>query len=206
MNKVLAFTIVVLIAATLIIGLLLAEANQDESSTVEREMANMRLETARRLQVVTIVFRAGLAVIVLVTLAGVGLGVVRFVVRRTDTVYPDKAGLYPLREGRVGRIRFFHDPNRAPMPTTMYGPQGVSHLTAPGLEADQLRVTGQAQAAQALRAASSGNGMGLQGRQLVEAIVPPERRLSRPMPTVEVWDIEPSHVARLLEEVGDENE
>jgi len=37
----------------------------------------------------------------------------------------------------------------------------------------------------------------------VEAIIPPERRLSRPIPPVEVWDIEPAHVARLLEEVGD---
>ncbi|MCR4407347.1 MAG: hypothetical protein NUW24_10560 [Anaerolineae bacterium] len=204
MNKVLSFTIVALIAAMLIIGMLLANTNSDQPSTVEREMANLRLETARRLQVVTIAFRVGLAAITLLTLGGLGLGAVRFVLRRTDTIYPDKAGLYPIREGRIGRIRFFHDPNRAPMPTTLYSAQGVSHLTAPGFEADQLRVTGQAQAAQALRAASSGNGIDLQSQRLVEAIIPPERRLSRPIPPAEVWDIEPSHVARLLEEVNDE--
>jgi len=204
MNKVLIFTIVALIAATLVIGALLTGANQEESSTVEREIASLRLETARRLQVVTIGFRVGLAAITLLTLAGIGYGVVRFVLRRTDTIYPDKAGLYPIREGRIGGTRFFHDPNRAPMPTALYSSQGVSHLTAPGFEADQLRVTGQAQAAQALRAASSGNGIDLQSRRLVEAIVPPERRLSLPIPPAEVWDIEPSHVARLLEEVTDE--
>jgi hypothetical protein len=204
MNRALGFTIVVLVAATLVIGLLLAGTNRGESSTVERQMADLRLETSRRLQVVTIGFRAGLAVIALLTLGGIGFGVVRFVLRRTDTIYPDQAGLYPIREGRIGSIRFFHDPNRAPMPTALYGPQGVSHLTAQGFEADQLRVTGQAQAAQALRAASSSSGVGAGSRQLVEAIVPPERRLSRPIPPVEVWDMEPSHVARLLEDVGDE--
>ncbi len=203
MYKTLIFVIIVLIAATLVIGLLLADANRGETSTVEREMAALRLETARRLQIVTIGFRAGLAAVILLTLGGIAFGTVRFILRRTDTVYPNKAGLYPIREGRIGRIRFFHDPNRAPMPTALYGPQGVSHLTASGFEADQLRITGQAQAAQALRAASSGNGIDLQSRQLVEAIIPPERRLSRPIPPVEVWDIEPAHVARLLEEVGD---
>ncbi|MCD6554364.1 MAG: hypothetical protein J7M16_10175 [Anaerolineae bacterium] len=204
MNRALIFTIVVLIVATLVIGLLLADTNRGKYSTVEREMAALRLETARRLQVVTIGFRAGLAVVALSTLGGIGFGAIRFILRRADTIYPDKAGLYPIREGRIGSIRFFHDPNRAPMPTTLYSPQGVSHLTAPGFEADQLRVTGQAQAAQALRAASSGGGINLQSRQLVEAIIPPERRLSKPIPPVEVWDIEPAHVARLLEEVGDE--
>jgi hypothetical protein len=204
MYKTLIFTIVVLIAATLVIGLLLADANREEPSTVEREMAALRLETARRLQIVTIGFRVGLAAVALLTLGGIAFGTVRFILRRTDTVYPNKAGLYPVREGRIGRIRFFHDPNRAPMPTALYGPQGVSHLTAPGFEADQLRVTGQAQAAQALRAASSGNGVNLQSRQLVETIIPPDRRLSRPIPPAEVWDIEPAHVARLLEEVGDD--
>ncbi|RLC70415.1 MAG: hypothetical protein DRI52_07115 [Chloroflexi bacterium] len=203
MYKTLIFVIIVLIAATLVIGLLLADANRGETSTVEREMAALRLETARRLQIVTIGFRAGLAAVILLTLGGIAFGTVRFILRRTDTVYPNKAGLYPIREGRIGRIRFFHDPNRAPMPTALYGPQGVSHLTASGFEADQLQITGQAQAAQALRAASSGNGIDLQSRQLVEAIIPPERRLSRPIPPVEVWDIEPAHVARLLEEVGD---
>jgi len=182
MNRALIFTIVVLIVATLVIGLLLADTNRGKYSTVEREMAALRLETARRLQVVTIGFRAGLAVVALSTLGGIGFGAIRFILRRADTIYPDKAGLYPIREGRIGSIRFFHDPNRAPMPTTLYSPQGVSHLTAPGFEADQLRVTGQ----------------------LVEAIIPPERRLSKPIPPVEVWDIEPAHVARLLEEVGDE--
>ena len=30
----------------------------------------------------------------------------RWLNRRADTVYPDRAGLYPIREGRVGD--FFH--------------------------------------------------------------------------------------------------
>jgi hypothetical protein len=204
MNRVLIFGFVVLIAAALVIGLMLADTTRGGSSTVEREMASLRLKMARRLQVVTISFRVGLAAVVLLTLGGIGFGAVRFIQRRVDTIYPDKAGLYPLREGRIGSTRFFHDPNRAPTPTTLYGPQGVNHLTAPGFEADQLRVTSQAQAAQALRAASSGNGINLQSRRLVENIVPPERRLSRPIPPVEAWDIEPVHVARLLEETGDE--
>ncbi len=135
MYKTLIFVIIVLIAATLVIGLLLADANRGETSTVEREMAALRLETARRLQIVTIGFRAGLAAVILLTLGGIAFGTVRFILRRTDTVYPNKAGLYPIREGRIGRIRFFHDPNRAPMPTALYGPQGVSHLTASGFEA-----------------------------------------------------------------------
>lgn len=204
MSKLLLLTIVVLIAAMLVIGWLVADANQERTSALEQQLMDLRLDTARRLQMVTIGFRVGLAAIVLMTCGGIGLGLVRFVLRRADMIYPDKAGLYPVREGRIGKMRFFHDPNRAPMPTTLYGPAGVQHLTAPGLEAEQLRVTGQAQAAQALRAASAGNGIDPQSRRLVEAIVPPQRRLSRPMPPVEVWDIEPSHVSRLLEEADDE--
>ncbi len=44
--------------------------------------------------------------------------------RRADTLYPDSAGLYPIREGRIGQAKVFHDPNRTLTGATIYAAGG----------------------------------------------------------------------------------
>jgi len=138
-----------------------------------------------------------LGIILLAFLAGLAYAAVRLTLKRAMTIYPDRSGLYPVVDRKVGKIRVFHDPNRAPVAATLYTPEGVTFVVSPEPGPGQLQVTGQAQAAQALRAAASGVGL---TPDTAERIVRPQTPLVKPLPPVEVWDIEPTHVERLLEE------
>jgi hypothetical protein len=130
---------------------------------------------------------------------------VRWLNRRADTVYPDRAGLYPVREGRVGRAKVFHDPNRTLTGTTVYAPGeqtiSVQHPLPTGQVDAQQQVTGRAQATQALRAAVSGAAPLPSGHRLpVDALA--EQRMARPLPEVKDLELEPSHIERLLLQDG----
>ena len=125
----------------------------------------------------------------------------RWLNRRVDTVYADRAGLYPIREQRVGRAKVFHDPNRVLTATTVYAAGhakiSVDHPLPQGQEDAQRQVTGQAQAAQALRAAVSGVSPLRSGQvPSFDSLAP--QRVSRALPEVKVLDLEPSHIERLL--------
>jgi hypothetical protein len=145
----------------------------------ELERQALGLEFARRLLPFRVAFLALLGGVVLLTVGGLGWGVVRWLHRRAGTLYPDASGLYPLREGRVGRSRVFHDPNRA-----------------------LQQVTGQAQAVQALRAAVSGPSPLPSSRQLpLDLLV--QRRVSQPLPEVRELPYQPAHIERLLLEDGE---
>jgi hypothetical protein len=172
----------------------------------ELERQALGLEFARRLLPFRVAFLALLGGVVLLTVGGLGWGVVRWLHRRAGTLYPDASGLYPLREGRVGRSRVFHDPNRALSGSTVYAPgQGqviVRHVVPDGLEGAQQQVTGQAQAVQALRAAVSGPSPLPSSRQLpLDLLV--QRRVSQPLPEVRELPYQPAHIERLLLEDGE---
>jgi len=169
----------------------------------------MNLELTRTMLPFKVTFRVLLGVIALTVLAGLGWGGVRWVYRRADTVYPDQAGLYPIREGRIGGAKVFHDPNRAVAGSTVYAsgkPQiEVRHPLPEGQAYAQHQITGQAQAAQALRAAVSGTTPLPTGeRPPIDALL--DRRLSRPLPEVKTLAREPSHIERLLREDNDHDE
>jgi hypothetical protein len=195
---------IVLIAAAVGLGLWLGVSDQRAAYRAER--AAMNLEMARTMRPFQIAFRLLLGLVTLATLGGLGWGAVRWLNSRADTVYPDRSGLYPIREGRVGRSVVFHDPNRTLTGSTVYatGEQRITVQHAlPGGRIDvQQQVTGQAQAAQALRASVSGSAALPSGRTAPRDLF--ERSaLSRPLPEVKELDLEPSHIERLLLEDGD---
>jgi len=187
--------LILLLALSVGIGLWLGGRSR-VPTVYEIERSSMRIELARALLPYRLAFRIALGALLLLTLGGLGWGTVCWLHRRVDTVYPDDAGLYPIRERRIGRARVFHDPNRAPTATTVYvtGQPGlrVEHALPEGGAYVQGQVTGQAQAAQAIRAAVSGGGPGFSAGAFVG------RRVSRPLPEVRPLDLEPSHVERLL--------
>lgn len=180
-----------------------------EPTRYELERAAMDLEVARSMIPFKIAFRVLLGTILLVTVAGLGWGGVRWLHRRADTVYPDRSGLYPIREGRLGNSHIFHDPNRTLSGSTVYAagaPQvAVEHAVPEGQAHLQQQVTAQAQVAQAVRAAVSGSGA-LPRRDALPFDMLAERRVSRPLPEVQALDLEPSHIERLLLQDGDRDE
>lgn len=203
--------LVLLLALALGLGLWLGARPHTPTAT-DLERSALRLDYARALLPYRLAFRVVLGVLLLLTLGGLGWGAVRWLHRRVETVYPNDAGLYPLREGRIGRARVFHDPNRAPTATTVYaaGRQGlglgnvqggrpvyVEHALPEGGTYLQGLVTGQAQAAQAIRAAVSGGGSHSLGPGYAGGTFAASR-VSRPLPEVVTLDLEPSHVERLL--------
>jgi hypothetical protein len=105
----------------------------------------------------------------------------------------------------VGRAVVFHDPNRALGGTTVYRASGrsisVQQPLAAGYPALQSQVTGQAQAAQALRAAVSGPAP-LPAAQGFPAQLF-DRQVSRPIPEVRELPYEVSHIERLLLQDGE---
>jgi hypothetical protein len=193
-------SLVVLLIAAVGIGLWLGGRARTPTA-YEIERSSMQLEFAQALLPYRLAFRVALGVVLLLTLGGLGWGAVRWLHRRVDTVYPNDAGLYPIRERRIGRARVFHDPNRAPTATTAYVAAGaglcVEHALPEGGAYTQGQVTGQAQAAQAIRAAVSGGGTVPPGAGLTSGTYN-GRRVSRPLPEVQPLDLEPSHVERLL--------
>jgi hypothetical protein len=163
---------------------------------------------ARTMQPFQIAFRVLLGLVALFTLGGLGWGAVRWLNRRADTVYPDRSGLYPIREGRVGQAKVFHDPNRTLTGTTVYaageGRITVQNPLPEGRMDVQQQVTGQAQAAQALRASVSGPAS-LPSGQAMPRDMFDRPGLSRSLPEVKELELEPSHIERLLLEDGDKS-
>jgi hypothetical protein len=199
-------TVILLLAIAVTLGLWLGGRSRAPTAhAVERSA--MSLEFTRALLPYRIAFRVLLGALLLITAAGIGWAVIRWLNRRVDTFYPDSAGLYPIRESRVGRARIYHDPNRAPSGTTVYAPQTpqlhVDHVLSEGTAFMQQQITTQAQAAQAFRAAvSSGGAVPVAPQMPFDPLA--ERRVSRPLPEVRTLDLEPSHVERLLiEDSGD---
>jgi hypothetical protein len=196
----------ILLVIALGVGLVLG-SSPDEPSAYELERSSIDIEMARTMLPFQIAFRVLLGAIVLLTIGGVGWGMVRWLHRRADTVYPNHAGLYPIREGQIGGAKVFHDPNRTLTGTTVYAsdvPQlEVQHPVPQGQAYAQQQVTAQAQAAQVLRAAVSGTTpLNAGDRSPLELMA--DRRVSRPLPEVTSLDLEPSHIERLLLEDGDD--
>jgi len=170
-----------------------------------RDRALLSLQFAQTMMPIKVTFLVLMGGVTVATLGGLGWGVVRWIHRRANTVYADQAGLYPLREQRLGGAMVFHDPNRTWGGTTVYATKGpplsVQQPLAAGQPMIQSQVTGQAQAAQALRAAVSGvapfpSAQGLPAQLL-------DRPVARPLPEVKELAYEPSHIERLLLQDGD---
>jgi len=203
MRRVLLFASIIVI--TLGVGLWLGNG---PTSPTPQEIARstMDAELERTMLPFRVAFRILLGSIALLTLSGLGWGAIRWVLRRADTVYPDQAGLYPIREERVGSAKVFHDPNRTMAGTTIYGSRAekiqVRQPVPEGQVMAQQQITAQAQVAQALRAAVSGTSPLSTAQPLpLDALQP--RRVSRPLPEVRTLQLEPSHIERLLIEDGE---
>jgi hypothetical protein len=211
MRRVLFIGVLLLIVIALGLGLWLG-GRAREPTAYEMERTAMSLKVASAMVPFQIAFRVFLGGVVLFTIAGLGWGAVRWLNHRISTLYPNHAGLYPIREERIGQARVYHDPNRTVTGTTVYAstaadgrplsPLAVQHPLPPGQEAAQWQVTGQAQATQALRAAVSGS-MPLPPGQLAGDLFD-QRRLSRPLPEVKQLELEPMHIERLLLENGEQ--
>jgi len=206
MKRYILFAMLIVIA--LGVGLLLGSRPR-EPTVDELARSAMDVEFARTMLPFRVAFRVLIGATILLTVAGLGWGTVRWLLHRTDTVYPNHAGLYPIREGRIGQTRIFHDPNRTLGGSTVYaqhsadGPQiAVMHPVPEGQVHAQHQVTAQAQAAQAMRAAVSGTSP-LHSADPRPAQFVPERRVSRPLPEVQPLEMEPSHIERLLLEDGE---
>jgi hypothetical protein len=199
------FALLAMLLAFVLGGVLFGRRPLDEASRVE--LYRLQVKKAERLAVVEVGVKAGASIVLVAVIGGLGVAVVRWALRRAGTIYPDQAGIFPLLKLRLGAAVVVHDPNRAPTATTAYvaGRERpdvrVLHVTQDGSEAGQFQITSQAQAVQAIAAATRKDGMTPQARHLVERIADP-RPLSAPLPEVEVLDVEPSHVDRLLEEGG----
>lgn len=202
MKRYVFFALLVIIA--LGVGLLLG-GRPAEPTAYELERSAMDIQFARTMLPFRVAFRVLIGATILLTITGLGWGVVRWLHHRTDTIYPDRAGLYPIREGRIAGSKVFHDPNRALSGSTVYAmdPQvEVQHAVPEGQAHAQHQITTQAQAAQAMRAAVSGTSP-LHIPDPLSAQLLPERRVSRPLPEVEPLELEPSHIERLLLEDGE---
>ena len=205
MKRLLFIGILLSIAIALGVGLWLGGRSRGPSA-YELERTAMDLKVASAMVPFQIAFRVLLGCVALFIFAGLGWGIVRWLNHRISTLYPNRAGLYPIREERVGQAKVFHDPNRTLTGTTVYANETpnltVQHPLPPGQEAAQWQVTGQAQATQALRAAVSGP-MPLPAGQIAGDMFD-QRRLSRPLPEVKRLDLEPMHIERLLLDNGEE--
>jgi len=204
MKRMAVWGTLVLLALAIVVGTSLGGRSRARDP-YEAQRAALGVEMARTMLPFQVAFRVLLGGVLLFTVGGLGWGIVRWLNRRADTVYPDRAGLYPIREGRVGPAKVFHDPNRAPTGSTVYAPGqtaiSVRHPLPEGRLDVQQQVTGQAQAAQALRAAVSGSSALPSGQSLPLDLLD-ERRMSRPLPEVRELRYEPSHIERLLLQEG----
>ena len=169
-------------------------------SAYEIERMALGVTFVRTMLPFKVAFAVLLGGIVLVTLGGLGWSAIRWLTRRTDLVYPDRHGLYPIREHHIGRATVVHDPNRTLTGTTVYasGDQriAVQHPMPQNHLSVQQQVTAQAQVAQALRAAVSGTSALPTGRAAAVDLL--ERRAATTMPEVQELPYEPSHIERLL--------
>ena len=139
--------------------------------------------------------------------AGSGLAAVTLASKwdKRRQVYPNQAGQFPVIRVSGRGWQGLVDPNRAPGHVTMIGgaPETVTPLALS--EGAHIALGQQASAVAAVAAASQG-GAGTLGRPRLDVadMLGPAADYPAPMP--EVIDIDPSHVDRLLELTGEENE
>ncbi len=177
----LSLFLILLLAFTL--GAVLARQGKP-SAKHQQEMEALNLQTAAKMQAIKIGLWRGLVAIALLGATGLVAGLVRAVWQRSRLIHPHANGLFPVIHGRVGRQRYYHDPNRQLAGTVIYGsgPEGatVHPLMPPNDRGEQLQVTSQAQATQLIAAAGQGQGLSAQNRRLAERAV--LATVSRPPP------------------------
>lgn len=182
-----------------------AEARIEQAKATEAEAwaAAWSATAEERAQTMT----AALWGLLLFTLAGLALaevGVLLYLRKRAQLVYPNKAGQMPVIRvsgpGWAGLV----DPNRAAGHVTMIG-QGpaVSQplaLSEPG----HVALGQQASAVAAVAAASQGQGFGTGRASLDVASMMQPQSLAAPLPAV--TEVDPAHIDRLLELTGPASE
>jgi len=150
---------------------------------LEEEFA---MERARALEPWVRRFWIGLGGLVLLTGAGLSFALIWGVYARwASVVSPAPNGLFPLIQ-RPGRVL---DPNIALTPVVAFRGDGLGREEEAAIRRSMVQMT----------AAKFQNAPAV-----IDNDPPDPPVLAPPMPPVEVWDeLEPAHVARLLEEVGD---
>ena len=186
------FVLLLIMLLACALGVILARQGRT-SAKHQLEMEALHLKTATKMQDIKVGLWGGLAVVALLSAAGLAAGLVWAVWQRSRLIHPHATGLFPVVQGRAGGQTYYHDPNRQLAGTVVYGsgPEGTTvHLpTLPDDRGEQLQVTTQAQATQLVAAAGQGRGLTAQSRQLAERVVltSPSRSALR-LPEVVVLD------------------
>jgi len=186
------FVLLLIMLLACALGAILARQGR-RSAEHQLEMEALHLKTATTMQAIKVGLWGGLAVVALLSAAGLAAGLVWAVWQRSRLIHPHATGLFPVVQGRAGGQTYYHDPNRQLAGTVVYGsgPEGTTvHLpTPPDDRGEQLQVTTQAQATQLVAAAGQGRGLTAHSRQLAERVVltSPSRSAPR-LPEVVVLD------------------
>jgi hypothetical protein len=174
MRKGSIFVLLLIMLLACALGVILARQSRT-SAKHQLEMEALHLKTATKMQAIKVGLWGGLAVVALLSAAGLAAGLVWAVWQRSRLIHPHATGLFPVVQGRAGGQTYYHDPNRQLAGTVVYGsgPEGTTvHLpTLPDDRGEQLQVTTQAQATQLVAAAGQGRGLTAQSRQLAERVV-----------------------------------
>ena len=186
------FVLLLIMLLACALGVILARQGRT-SAAHQLEMESLHLKTATKMHAIKVGLWGGLAVVALLSAAGLAAGLVRAVWRRSRLIHPHATGLFPVVQGRAGGQTYYHDPNRQLAGTVVYGSgsEGTTvHLpTLPDDRGEQLQVTTQAQATQLVAAAGQGRGLTAQSRQLAERVVlTPSSRSAPRLPEVVVLD------------------
>lgn len=189
---------VVVISALILLAFALGAVMLGGDPEVSGQVAAARDETAATWARAWLWIRVGFAAVGLATAAGCAVALVKWALRRARTIYPDRAGLLPAMQ--LGAREVYADLNRAPAGVVLTGRGAPPRLPEP--TAAGLQVTTQAQAAQALAAATRDGGLNLAAAKLLSKI---GRQPQAPaaLPEVKISDLEPAHIERLLIEAGD---
>lgn len=160
--------VVVLLAVVSLGAYLALRPSEAEVAEQVRHTQNMHAVAEARAAALTpfvVVALGGGALVLVLILAGIGYYGVAALRKRTLLVHADRHGIFPLVQVRVGGQVVIHDPNRQPVPATVYGPDGqggvaVTPITLPQLEDATRAAVAQAATVQAIRAGvSSGAGL-----------------------------------------------
>jgi hypothetical protein len=186
------FVLLLIMLLACALGVILARQGRT-SAKHQLEMEALHLKTATKMHAIKVGLWGGLAVVALLSAAGLVAGLVRAVWQRSRLIHPHANGLFPVVQGRAGGQTYYHDPNRQLAGTVVYGSgsEGTTvHLpTLPDDRSEQLQVTTQAQATQLVAAAGQGRGLTAQSRQLAERVVLATASRSAPrLPEVVVLD------------------
>lgn len=175
-----------------------------ERQRLEAQEWKERAEAERPVRLFWAWVQVVLAALIIV---GVVLVAILYGVRKALTIAPDERGIFPMLLGRVDSAWVVHNQNKELAATTSIGPGDVRviHHLPPGMETQQVQITSQAQAIQALAAAAASSSEGSAGqkaRELVSSLVSASQ-LTKPLPAVRRSPWESSHVERLLIEAGE---